>query len=95
MMGQGMVMMGLGCCIGDGTPGALGDGGADYCASTMGPGASPMVQGLEKFDAARPMMDPAGAGAAQAMADMEKAMEMMEQGSTQMMGGSGLMGGMM
>ncbi len=89
MMGQGMVMMGLGCCIGDGSPAALDAGAADSCASSMGPGAPAMVQGLGKFDGARSMMGHSAAADAQAMADMEAAMGMMEQGSTDMMGSGG------
>jgi hypothetical protein len=90
MMGQGMLMMGLGCCLFDG---GVADGG---CVSSMGPEAALTLQGMAKFDAARSMMASLDAGTvAQAMADMEAGMEMMEQGASQMMGGRGSMGSMM
>jgi X-X-X-Leu-X-X-Gly heptad repeat protein len=89
MMGQGMVMMGLGGCMSDG--GVIDGGVMAGCASMMGTGGTPMMQGLANFDAAhRTMMassDPAALG--QAMADMETAMQMMERGAGQMMGGMG------
>jgi hypothetical protein len=96
LMGQGMVDMGFGCCIGDGSPATLGDGSAaGSCASSMGPGVPAMVQGLTKFDGARGMMGQGDAAAMRRMMDMEAAMQMMEQGSKEMLGSGGEMGGMM
>lgn len=89
-MGQGMVMMGLGCCMFDGGA-TTANGAISSCASMMGPGATPAMQGLADFDGAHQTMmatsDPAAHG--KAMAEMETAMEMMEQGAGQMMGGMG------
>ncbi len=89
MMGQGMVMMGLGGCMSDG--GVIDGGVTGGCASMMGTGATPMMQGLANFDSAhQTMVGSSDAGTVdQAMADMETAMQMMEQGAGQMMGGMG------
>jgi hypothetical protein len=92
MMGQGTTMMGLGRCMSDGGV-IVDDGGAAAgCASMMGTGATPMMQGLANFDTAHKAMM-AGSDIAtvnQAMADMEAAMQMMEQGAGQMMNGRGM-----
>jgi hypothetical protein len=89
-MGQGIVMMGLGCCMFDGGATAA-NGAISNCASMMGAGATPMMQGLANFDAAHQTMmassDAATVG--QAMVDMETGMQMMEQGAGQMMSGMG------
>jgi hypothetical protein len=92
MMGQGVVMMGLGCCIFDGGV-IVDDGGATAgCASMMGMGATPMMQGLANFDVAhRAMMANTDPGTVnQALVDMETGMQMMEQGAGQMMNGRGM-----
>jgi hypothetical protein len=75
----------------------LDDGGVMAgCASMMGTGSTPMMQGLANFDSAhKTMMENSGAGAVgQAMADMQTGMQMMEQGAGQMMGGMGSKGTM-
>jgi hypothetical protein len=92
MMGQGVATMGLGCCLSDGGV-IVDDGGVPAgCVSTMGMGATPMMQGLANFDAAhQTMMASSDAGTiGQAMADMETAMQMMEQGAGQMMTSRGM-----
>ena len=96
MMGQGMVNMGLGCCMFDGGV-TDGDSGAiSACASMMGSGAIPVLQGTANFDAAhKAMMASSDTGTiGQCLADMETGMQMMEQGATQMMGGMGSKGTM-
>jgi hypothetical protein len=94
MMGQSVIMMGLGCCLLDG--GVLDGSAMANCTAMMGPGASPMLQGMAQFDAAQAMMSNPDAGSAsQAMINMETAMKMMEQGADQMMVGKGSMSGMM
>lgn len=97
MMGEGVTMMGLGCCLADGAVVDVDAGTMASCAAMMGQAGAMTLQGLGKFDGARPMMtssDPAVAG--QAMMDMGAGMDMMEQGSMQMMGAAGgSMGSMM
>ncbi len=67
-------------------------GGISSCASMMGAGATPMMQGLADFDAAHRtrMASSDATTVGQAMADMENGMQMMEQGSGQVMGGMGM-----
>ena len=96
LMGQGLLKMGLGCCMFDGGATSGDSGAISACASMMGSGAVPTMQGMANFDAAHKTMmaSPDNGTVDHAMSDMEAAMEMMEQGASQMMGGMGSKGTM-